>query len=75
VPNVPAWRIDRVGEASALLEHADLPAWFDEPFVPFRYRAPHVDAPPVLVRARVELAPILYFPGVLRRGRYTDDIS
>jgi hypothetical protein len=75
VPDVPAWRRERVGEASILLGHADLPAWFDEPFAPFRHRAPHVEPPAVLARARVELAPILYSPGVLRRSGYADDID
>lgn len=37
----------------------------DEPFVPFRYGAPHIEPPAVLARARVELVPILYSPGVL----------
>jgi hypothetical protein len=75
VPQVPPWREERVGRASSLLEHADLPAWFDAPFVPFRYRARHIEPPAVLTRARAELAPILYFPGVLRRAGYADDIA
>jgi hypothetical protein len=75
VPQVPAWRDERVGRASILLEHADLQAWFDAPFVPFRYRARHVEPPAVLARARAELAPILYSRGALRRAGYADDIS
>ena len=75
VPDVPAWRAEPVGEASTLLEHADLPAWFEAPFVPFRQRIADPEPPPVLVRARVELAPILYTPGVLRRDGYAEDID
>jgi hypothetical protein len=75
VPQLPAWRSERVGEASTLLEHEDLPAWFDAPFVPFRHRSAHVDPPSVLSQARAELEPILYSPGVLRRDGYADDID
>jgi hypothetical protein len=75
VPQVPAWRPERASDASILLEHADLPEWFDAPFVPFRSRAHHVEPPPLLARARVELEPILYSPGVLRHGGYADDIN
>lgn len=75
VPQLPTWREERVGRGSTLLEHADLSAWFDAPFVPFRYRARDVEPPAVLARARTELAPILYFPGVLRRAGYADDID
>lgn len=75
VPKVPPWREERVGRASILLEHTDLPAWFDAPFVPFRHRARHVEPPAVLARARAELAPILYSPGVLSRGGYANDIA
>jgi hypothetical protein len=75
VPESSAWRAEWVGGAAVLLEHTDFPAWFDAPFVPFRNRAWHVgrpQAPAVLARARVELAPILYFPGVLSRVGYGD---
>jgi hypothetical protein len=75
VPEVPTWQAERVGEAPTLLEHADLPAWFDEPFVPFRQRVAYAEAPEVLARARVELAPILYTPGVLKQGGYAEDLD
>jgi hypothetical protein len=75
VPESAAWREERVGSAAVLLEHVELPAWFDAPFVPFRNRAWHVERPQppaVLAQARTELAPILYFPGVLSRAGYPD---
>jgi hypothetical protein len=74
VPARDCWRRDEVGSASQLLEHADLPAWFDAPFVPFgRPANPSEPSPPaVLTRARVDLAPIVYAPGVLGGVGYTD---
>jgi hypothetical protein len=75
VPESPAWRQESMDSAAVLLEHVDLPAWFDAPFVPFRNRAWRVERPQppaVLARARVELAPILYSPGVLSRAGYAD---
>ena len=75
VPEVPAWRAEPVGDESTLLVHSDPPAWFDEPFVPFRQRTAPPETPDVLTQARVELAPILYTPGVLRRGGYAEDID
>jgi hypothetical protein len=75
-PDSAAWRQERVGSAAVLLEHVDPPAWFDAPFVPFRHRAWNVEQqqpPAVLARAREELAPILYSPGVLSRAGYVDE--
>lgn len=76
VPDSAAWREERVGSAAVLLEHVDLPAWFDAPFVPFRQRPRNVEEvqiPAVLAEARKELAPILYSPGVLSRAGYVDE--
>ena len=66
VPDSPAWRQQRVGSASVLLEHIDLPAWFEAPFVPCGSTNGELTEPPaVLAQARAELAPILYTPAVL----------
>jgi hypothetical protein len=68
VPDAPAWRQQRAATAAVLLEHRDLPAWFDAPLVPFRDRTwerTHPQPPAVLAGARAALAPILYAPGVL----------
>ena len=75
IPEAAGWRQERVGTASVLLEHVDLPAWFDAPFVPFRHRARPTERPQppaVLAEARVELAPILYSPGVLGSLGFAD---
>jgi hypothetical protein len=74
LPDSAAWRAEPVGSACVLLEHVDLPAWFDAPFVPLRQILATADRPepPVLAQARVELAPILYSPGVLAVAGYPD---
>jgi hypothetical protein len=75
LPEGTAWRAEPAGGASVLLEHVDLPEWFEAPFVPFgRLPAPgdQRQPPSVLARARVELAPILYSPGVLTGAGYSD---
>jgi hypothetical protein len=72
-PDASAWRQERAGTAAVLLEHLDLPAWFDAPFVPFRDRTwqrDHPQPPAILARAREALAPILYSPGVLSERGY-----
>ena len=70
IPDHPAWRVERAGMGSLLLQHADLAPWFSEPFVPIGGRASPGEASPpdVLIRARTDLAPILYRPGVLHRA-------
>jgi hypothetical protein len=75
VPDSASWREERMS-ATVLLEHVDLPAWFDAPLVPFRQRARNVEQarpPAVLAKAREELAPILYSPGVLSRIGYVGE--
>jgi hypothetical protein len=75
LPDSAAWLAEPAGSGAVLLEHVDPPAWFDEPFVPFRQRPRHPDqvpTPAVLAEAREALAPILYSPGVLDRAGYTD---
>jgi hypothetical protein len=75
LPERAAWRAEPVGGGSVLLEHVDLREWFDAPFVPFGQRlapADQPEPPPVLARARVELAPILHTPGVLAGAGYPD---
>jgi hypothetical protein len=73
VPDSPSYRQTRVGEGGTLLEHVDLPAWFDAPFVPHGQRPdPDEPPPPVLAEARRQLAPILYTPGALHRAGYVD---
>jgi len=67
VPRTASWRAQPVGTASTLLEHVDLAAWFDAPFVPYgnaERLAMQTEPPPLLVQARKELAPILYTPEV-----------
>ena len=68
-PKSAAWRQQPAGSAAVLLEHVDLAAWFDAPFVPF-WTAEQAPPPTILARARMELAPILYSPGVLSRNGY-----
>jgi hypothetical protein len=75
IPETARWRQGRVGTTSVILEHVDPRAWFDAPFVPFRDRSWRTEgrpAPPVLARARLELEPILYVPGVLSGIGYPD---
>ncbi|MDQ3741069.1 MAG: hypothetical protein M3389_09020, partial [Actinomycetota bacterium] len=57
VPPTPLYRAEPAGAGCTLLEHADLPAWLDEPFGP--------EVPPVLAEAREALAPILFGPELL----------
>jgi hypothetical protein len=72
MPDNPAWRRQPAGSSAILLEHVDLPAWFDAPFTAVGDAKP--PAPPVvLARARQELAPILYTPGALSRNGYADE--
>jgi hypothetical protein len=75
VPTSPSWRKERAGRAAVVLEHDDLPAWFDTPFVPYDARLvpEQRPQPPVLTAARTELAPLLYTPGVLHRNGYADE--
>jgi hypothetical protein len=64
VPDAPPYEATPVGE-STLLEHADLAAWFEAPFVPPDVRwnqIRDVTPPLVLAEARVALAPILFRP-------------
>jgi hypothetical protein len=75
LPENTAWLAEPAGSGAVLVEHVDLPAWFDAPFIPFRERPRHPDqvpVPTVLAEAREALAPILYSPGVLDRAGYTD---
>jgi hypothetical protein len=73
VRDSPSYRQEPVGERATLLEHLDLPAWFDAPFVPYgRRHDPDEPLPPVLAKARAELEPILYSPGALSRAGYAD---
>lgn len=75
IPKSSTWRATPAGPAAVVLEHVDLPTWFDAPFVPFRQRPRRSDElqpPAVLAQARVELAPILYSPGVLTRAGFGD---
>jgi hypothetical protein len=70
-----AWVAEKAGSEAALLEHVDQAAWFSAPFIPFRQQPQHrgqVPAPAVLAEAREVLAPILYSPGVLDHGGWTD---
>lgn len=72
VPDHPVWRRRPAGSTAVLLEHVDLPAWLDAPIT--APGTPEPPAPPaVLARARQELAPILYSPGVLSRNGYVDE--
>jgi hypothetical protein len=73
IPDTIGYRREEVGEAGTLLEHVDLPAWFDAPFVPDgRLPDPAEPPPVVLADARAELEPILYRPGALHQGGHTD---
>jgi len=75
LPESATWSAERAGSASVLLEHGDLPTWFDAPLVPYGRRfapADQPEPPPVLARARLDLAPILHSPGVLAGAGYTD---
>jgi hypothetical protein len=73
VPDAPSYHRERVGDNVTLLEHRDLPGWFDAPFVPYGQRPdPGDPPPPVLAEARRELEPILYTPGALSRAGHTD---
>ena len=68
VPDSSSWRRESVGSASLLLEHIDLDAWFDVPFVVKdnpTVRAEEMVPPAVLAQARRELSSILYTPTVL----------
>jgi hypothetical protein len=70
-----AWRAQPAASDAVLLEHVDVSAWFEAPFIPFRERPRRPDqvpVPAVLAEAREALAPILYSPGVLDRDGYTD---
>jgi hypothetical protein len=72
-PESPSYRQTPAGDGGTLLEHVDLAAWFDAPFVPRGERSdPDEQAPRVLAKARRELAPILYTPGALNRAGYVD---
>ena len=74
VPDSPMYRQQPAGDTAVLLVHVDLPVWFDAPFL--APGAPKPPAPPaVLTRARHELAPILYSPGVLSRNGYVDELE
>ena len=69
VPDLSAWRQERTGTAAVMLEHLDLPAWFDAPFIPFRdrqWQRANPEPPEPLARAREKLAPILYSPRAFR---------
>jgi hypothetical protein len=73
VPDARVYRLERIGDASVMLEHVDLPGWFDAPFVPYGQHPPSNEPPPaVLAEARRELAPILYTPRALSRAGYAD---
>jgi hypothetical protein len=65
VPEKPRWRHVPAGRDSVLLEHTELAAWFEHLFVPrgSGYTGSvNVGVPPVLARAREDLAPILFLP-------------
>jgi hypothetical protein len=75
LPDAEEWLEEPAANGAVLLEHADLPAWFAAPFVPFghRPRPPnHVPPPSTLARAREALASILYRRGVLSRHGFAD---
>lgn len=76
LPDTAAWRQERLSNDAILLEHVDLAAWFDEPFVAFGQRTRRETQPPppaVLAAAREQLAPILYSPGVLSRSGFAEE--
>ncbi len=61
LPAAAGWHIEQVGTARRLLTHADVAGWFGAPFLPIGQRLPPIErtTPPILLRARDELAPIL----------------
>ena len=61
LPAAAGWHIELVGTARRLLTHADPAGWFGAPLIPFGQRLPPVErtTPPILRRAREELASIL----------------
>lgn len=67
IPDHPTWRVERVGAASTLVQHAEPEAWFAAPFAPKgnRLSPGEGSVPEVLAQARTDLAPVLYRPGVL----------
>jgi hypothetical protein len=73
LPDTPNYRRERTGGASLILEHRNLAAWFDAPFIPSADQ-PSAPLPPpkLLAAARAELAPILYKQGSLSRARYSE---
>jgi hypothetical protein len=68
IPEGPEWRRERVGDGAVLLEHVDLESWFAHPFGSPESIAAGMPTPPVLMRARTELAPILFTEDVLRQA-------
>jgi len=68
------WSVENLGHDRRLLSHRDRAAWFDAPFVPlgdWHTRNEDHPTPDVLGRARRQLEPILYVPGVLAAAGYT----
>ena len=61
------WYVNPAASGARVLEYVDPKAWFSTPFVAFGELQPPEERvpPPVLVRARTELASLLYAPGRL----------
>ena len=64
IPDAASWRRTRLGADRVLLEHVAPGAWFDASFAPFggnwRFPGEAIPVPDVLVRARGDLAPIIF---------------
>jgi hypothetical protein len=62
IPTTTCWRQTQLENDSVLLEHTDPTAWFDTPFAPYGgvNQTPAFEPPPVLLRARADLDPILF---------------
>jgi hypothetical protein len=58
-----SWRQTQLENGAVILEHTDLPAWFDTPFAPFggmNHPSQAFEPPEVLARAREDLKPVLF---------------
>ena len=67
VPPAPSYGQRPVAD-TVMLEHEDLAAWYEHPFVPATFDSRNIaqaPVPPVLANARAELAPILFRPDVI----------
>ena len=73
IPEGPDWERVDVGDGAVLLLHRDPAAWFGEPLPPITQedcirRDPSYPTPPVILRAREDLADILITRDVVRRA-------